>query len=61
MNKNYELNSNVTKVSSIKEMLEIAEKEAGDKIAFEFKDEKNSENIVKITYSKFKKDTTDYV
>ena len=57
MNKNYELNSNVTKVSSIKEMLEIAEKEAGDKIAFEFKDEKNSENIVKITYSKFKKDT----
>ena len=29
MNKNYALNSNVTKVSSIKEMLDLAVKEAG--------------------------------
>ena len=30
MNKNYALNSNVTKVSSIKEMLDLAVKEAGN-------------------------------
>lgn len=55
MNKNYALNTNVTKISSIKEMLEIAVKEAGDKTAFEYKDESNE--IVKVTYKEFEKDT----
>lgn len=41
---------NVTKFNSIKEMLDIAVKEAGNKIAFKFKD--NGE-IAEITYSDF--------
>ena len=57
MNKNYALNSNVTKVSSIKEMLEIAVKEAGDKNAFEYRDEVNHDKIVEVTYKNFVKDT----
>lgn len=57
MNKNYALNSNVTKVSSIKEMLEIAVKEAGDKNAFEYRDEVNHDKIVEVTYKDFVKDT----
>lgn len=57
MNKNYALNSNVTKVSSIKEMLEIAVKEAGNKNAFEYRDEDNYNEIKKVTYSEFVKDT----
>ena len=57
MNKNYALNSNVTKISSIKEMLEIAVKEAGDKNAFEYKDEKANNKIAKVTYKEFVRDT----
>lgn len=57
MNKNYALNSNVTKISSIKEMLEIAVKEAGDKNAFEYKDEKVNNKIAKVTYKEFVRDT----
>ena len=57
MNKNYALNSNVTKVSSIKEMLELAVKEAGDKNAFEYRDEVNHDKIVEVTYKNFVKDT----
>ena len=57
MNKNYALNSNVTKVTSIKEMLDIAVKEAGDKTAFAYKDEKNQNNIIEISYQDFVKDT----
>ncbi len=57
MNKNYALNSNVTKVSSIKEMLELAVKEAGDKNAFEYRDDVNHDKIVEVTYKDFVKDT----
>ena len=57
MNKNYELNSNVVKISSIKEMLNLAVKDAGDKNAFEYRDENNHEKIVKVTYKEFVKDT----
>ena len=57
MNKNYALNSNVTKVSSIKEMLDLAVKEAGDKNAFEYRDEVNHDKIIEVTYKKFVKDT----
>ena len=41
----------VTKVSSIKEMLELAVKEDGDKIAFKYKGK--DDRIVQITYKKF--------
>lgn len=57
MNKNYALNSYVTKVSSIKEMLELAVKEAGDKNAFEYRDEVNHDKIVEVTYREFVRDT----
>lgn len=57
MNKNYALNSDVVKISSIKEMLNLAVKDAGDKNAFEYRDENNHEKIVKVTYKEFVKDT----
>jgi long-chain acyl-CoA synthetase len=40
----------VTKFNTIKEMLDIAVKEAGDKIAFKYKED---DKIVQITYSDF--------
>lgn len=57
MNKNYALNSNVTKVTSIKQMLNMAVEEAGDKTAFAYKDEKNQNHIIEISYQDFVKDT----
>jgi len=45
----------VRKVSSIKEMLNLAAKEDGKKIAFQYKDEK--QKIVQVTYKQFKEDT----
>lgn len=44
----------VTKINSIKEMLELSVKEAGDKVAFKYK--KDNE-IVDITYNEFQNDT----
>lgn len=49
MTKKIELNK-VTKVESIKEMLDLAVKEAGNKNAFEYK---NGDKIVKITYKQY--------
>ena len=49
MTKKIELNK-VTKVKSIKEMLDLAVKEAGNKNAFEYK---NGDKIVKITYKQY--------
>ena len=46
---------NVTPFSSIKEMLYIAEKEAGSTIAFKYKDENN--NVIEKTYKEFRADT----
>ena len=45
----------VTKVTSIKEMLNLAVKEAGDKPAFQYKGDKDK--IIEITYKEFAKDT----
>lgn len=45
----------VTKFNSIKEMLDIAVNEAGDKIAFKYKEDKNE--IVEISYSQFEQQT----
>lgn len=54
--KNYELNK-VTKIKTIKEMMELAVKEAGNQIAFEYRNPKNKEEIVKVTYEEFENDT----
>lgn len=45
----------VTKVTSVKQMLELAVKEAGDKPAFQYKGE--NDEIVEVTYKEFVKDT----
>ena len=56
MSRKMKLNE-ATKVDSVKEMLELSVKEAGDKVAFQFKDEKNKDKIIKVTYKKFNDDT----
>lgn len=56
MNRKMKLNE-VQKVTSIKEMLNLAVKEAGDKIAFEYQDENQKEKNRQITYKKFVRDT----
>lgn len=43
----------VTKIDTIKELIELAVKEAGNKIAFEYK---NKKDIVKVTYKEFEND-----
>ncbi len=52
MNKNYALNK-VTKVKNIKEMLDIAVQEVGNKYAFQYKEK---EKIVCVTYKEFLQD-----
>ena len=44
-----------TKIETIKDIIDIAVKEAGDNNAFEFKDNRTND-IVKVTYNEFKKD-----
>ena len=56
MSKKKKLNE-VTKVTSVKEMLELSVKEAGDKVAFQYKDENDKNKIVRVTYKEFKNDT----
>ena len=52
--KNEKLNYySVTKIDTIKELIDLAVKEAGDKIAFEYK---NKKDIVKVTYKEFQDD-----
>lgn len=53
MQKNYALNE-VTKIDSINDLLEIAVKEAGNKIAFKYK---IKDSIKEITYNDFQNDT----
>ena len=43
----------VTKIDTIKELINLAVKEAGEKIAFEYK---NKKDIVKVTYKEFQED-----
>jgi len=45
----------VTQISSIKELLELAVKESGDKIAFKYKGK--DDRIVQVTYKQFDEDT----
>lgn len=51
---NKEKLNEVTKVSSIKEILKLATEEDGDKIAFQYK---NGNNIVSVTYKEFAQET----
>ena len=55
-NKNFELNK-VTKIETIKEMMQLAVKEAGDQTAFEYRNPENKEEIIKVTYREFENDT----
>ena len=48
--------NDVRMIGSIKEMLEIGKNEAGDQIAFQYKDEENKDNIIKVTYKEFNQD-----
>lgn len=54
--KNYEYNKAV-KINTIKELMDLAEKEDGDKIAFEYRNEKDKLKIEAITYKEFQYDT----
>lgn len=56
MKKNPKWNE-VRQVSSVKEMIELAAKEAGDRDAYQFKDENDKEKIVHVTYKEFKEET----
>ena len=56
MSKKLELNK-VVKFETIKEMMELAVKDAADKVAFKFRDEKDKEKIVDVTYEEFQNDT----
>ena len=55
MKDKYKLNE-VEEVRTIKELLSIAIEKAGEDIAFQYKNEKNNEEIVKVTYKEFAKD-----
>ena len=46
----------VKPVNSIKELLYGAVQEAGDSLAFEYKDEQNKDSIIKVTYQEFLRD-----
>lgn len=56
MQKNYAFNEAV-KIDTIKEMMDLAVRDAAKKIAFEYRNEKNKEEIIKVTYEEFQKDT----
>lgn len=56
LKKNYALN-NVKKIETIKELLKYAVDEAGEKIAFKYKDENDKKKVKEITYKQFEKDT----
>jgi len=56
MSKKLELNK-VVKINTIKELMELSVKDAAKQTAFEFRDEKDKEKIVKVTYEEFQNDT----
>ncbi len=54
--KNYDFNKTV-KIETIKELMDLAVKDAGKNIAFEYRNKDNKEEIIKVTYENFQKDT----
>lgn len=47
----------VRMVNSVKELVELAAKEVGDRDAYQYKDENDKEKIVHVTYQEFKEET----
>ena len=47
----------VTKIETIKELMDLSVKEAGGKKAFQYRDSKNKEKIIEVTYNEFQNDT----
>ena len=56
MSKKLELNK-VVKIDTIQELMDLSVKDAAKRTAFEFRDEKDKEKIVKVTYEEFQNDT----
>ena len=56
MSKKHELNK-VVKINTIKELMELAVKDSAKGLAFEYRDEKDKEKVVKVTYEEFQNDT----
>ena len=56
MSKKLELNKAI-KIDTIKELMELSVKDSANKTAFEYRDEKDKEKIVKVTYNEFQNDT----
>ena len=56
MSKELKLNQ-VVKIETIKELMELSVKDAAKQTAFEYRDEKNKEKIVMVTYEDFQNDT----
>lgn len=54
--KNYKFNEAI-KIDTIKELMDLAVRDAGDSIAFEYRNEANKEKIEKVTYKEFQEDT----
>ena len=47
----------VIKINTIQELMELSVKDAAKRTAFEYRDEKDKEKIVKVTYEEFQNDT----
>jgi len=56
MSRKLELNKAI-KIDTIKELMELSVKDSANKTAFEYRDEKDKEKVVKITYEEFQNDT----
>jgi len=56
MSKKLELNKAI-KIDTIKELMELSVKDSAEKTAFEYRDEKDKEKVVKVTYNEFQNDT----
>ena len=56
MSKKSEKLNEVTKINSIKELLNLAVKEGANDIAFQYKDEKNKDKVITVTYKEFEED-----
>ena len=56
MSKKHELNK-VIKINTIQELIQLSVKDSADRTAFEYRDEKDKEKVVKVTYKEFQNDT----
>jgi len=56
MSKKLELNKAI-KIDTIRELMELSVKDSANKTAFEYRDEKDKEKVVKVTYEEFQNDT----